>query len=229
MDPRIVGKGRDDGRARIAASVARGGEQIVPLGREAGEASREIAAEAPALGAKVEHGVVIGIRLPERFEHGCQVVPAGQVERVQRRGVGDDEMAEIRLQLRRADDRPVRPGECRAVARDHEDVAAGHEVDLVGAKVPVDRRQDAQHQPVVQLVHVEPLPEDAVVAEVAPDPPVELVGEQSRHAAHPGIRRLGHDEVVPPLRRGEVALGVVDHVAGAGIVEGPAVGGIEDV
>ena len=55
------------------------------------------------------------------------------------------------------------------VARHDEEVAAGDEVDLVGAEILVDRREHAQYQRVVQLVDVQPLAEDAVVGQVAPD------------------------------------------------------------
>ena len=81
---------------------------------------------------------------------------------------------------------------------------------------------------VVQLVDVQPLPEHAVVGQVLADPAVELGGEEAGDAAHPGVRRLGHDEVEPTVCRGEVRLGVVDHDLGARVVERPAVGRQED-
>ncbi len=91
----------------------------------------------------------------------------------------------------------------------------------------MQRGQNAEHQCVAQLVHVQPLTEHAVLAQVAANPGVELSGKEAGYPADPWIGRLRHDEVVPAVLGGEVGLGIVDDYARARIVEGPAVDRIE--
>ncbi len=89
-------------------------------------------------------------------------------------------------------------------------------------------RQHAEHQPVVQLVHVDPLPEDPVGIQIILDPAVELRREQAGNPADPGVRRLGDDYIVAAVLGGEVGLGIVDYDLGAWIVEAAPVGRVEE-
>ena len=144
-------------------------------------------------------------------------------------GVMGRKLREVVRDHRQLEHAPVRLRQRLVVRRDDQDVGFRREEDLVRCEVLVDRLDHAQHETVVDLVQVQPLSEDAVRREIGADALVELVGEEPAHAAHPRIRRLRQDEVELPVRRREVALGVVVHVLRARVVEHPAVHRIERV
>ena len=96
-------------------------------------------------------------------------------------------------------------------------------VDRVMQELFAERAHHGGDERGVDLVELEPLHEHAARVEVRPDAAVELAREKARHAAHPGVRRLGHDDVIAPRVRGEEAFRVVDHDRAARVGEGAAV------
>jgi hypothetical protein len=126
------------------------------------------------------------------------------VQVVERVGRERAEPAEIPANRGRREDRPVRPRQPAGIAGDHQEVSPGDQVDLVGSKVLVNRGEHAHDQRVVQLVGVQPLAEDAALRQVPAHATVELGGEEPGHAADPRVRRLGQDEIVPPVLGSEV-------------------------
>ena len=63
----------------------------------------------------------------------------------------------------------------------------------------MDGTDHAEHEPVVNLIEVQPLPEDTIRRQEGPHALVELVGEESADTAHPRIRRLTEDQIELPI------------------------------
>src|SRR5689334_2311273 len=72
-----------------------------------------------------------------------------------------------------------------------------------------------------------PLREDTAGCEILFDPRIELLGEQSRHSAHPRVTRLGDDQVETTTRTGEIRSRVIDHEMRARIAEHAIIHGQE--
>ncbi len=92
----------------------------------------------------------------------------------------------------------------------------------------MEGRQDREDQLIADLVHLHPLGEDPSRCQLIRHPGVELGREEACRAADPGIRRLGDDQVVALVPEAQGGAGVVDEEVGAGIVEDPPVGRIEE-
>ncbi len=88
-------------------------------------------------------------------------------------------------------------------------------------------REHGKHEPVLDLVQMQPLAEDAGVGQALPQATVELLGEQARHAADPRIGGLRDDDVEPLARRREERPRIIVPDGGAFIIEHPTVRGIE--
>jgi hypothetical protein len=133
-------------------------------------------------------------------------------------------MTKILLNTGPLEDAPVWSRQFGPIGRDDDHVRSYRHEDLVVPKLLVQRREHGGHQPIVQIVKVNPLSEDPVRLEILLDPVVELCGKQARYSAHPGIGGLGEDEVVLFPSRREVGLGIVDDEYAAGILEHSPVG-----
>src|SRR6476659_2118960 len=163
-----------------------------------------IQAEATPLGSQIEHRVIIGIRLAHGPEERLQLSLSGNTKTIQRSGGQWDEATEIPADRREIKDAPIRRRQAWPIAGYDQNVRIGRQIELVRAEVLMNAGKHAEHHGIVQLVHLKPLAENPIIREVAPDPGIELGGEQSRDTADPGIRWLRDDQVILSLRRGEV-------------------------
>jgi hypothetical protein len=130
------------------------------------------------LGAQVERGIEIRIRHFVRHERRerAAVRHAQRIENRRRQRIYASQRIGDVLQL---EDAPVRLRGDGVHARDDHHVAIADGVDRVRRKVLGDGSHDAEHEAVVDLRQVQPLPEYAVRRQVAPHVCIELGGEQA--------------------------------------------------
>ena len=91
---------------------------------------------------------------------------------------------------------------------EHVDVIGG--VDGEIGKIVGDRLQNRDDKVVVQLIHLEPLHENAFVGQMAVQQPVKLLREQPGDTADPRVGRLRNDDVILLVVGRKEGLGILD-------------------
>src|SRR5215203_1818439 len=104
-------------------------------------------------------------------------------------------MRQVGCDLGMVEDRPVRGGKAVLESRDNEDVATGCLEYLIRPETLMQRGEHTDHQPIVDLVQMQPLAEDSIFAQIVADTPVELRREEPRYSAHPWVGRFGQDQI----------------------------------
>ena len=194
---------------------------------ESTDAIRVVLQIACALCAEIERRMIVRIRFNLRREVGMPQLAPGEARRLERFRREWNRAPQIFRKSGEIDDAPVRRRKDAIVARDDEDVGVRGEKDLVRREVLVERGEHFRRERIVELIEVQPLPEDAAVSEVCAHAAIELGREQAGDAAHPGIRWLGEDEIEAATARGEVRFRVVEHEVRARVIEDAPVRGIE--
>ena len=203
---------------QVHCAPADRGRDVVPRSREAEEARRTLSQKARTLRTEIEHRTKVGVHVRERVEQRCQLSPREQDRRVERLGRDRDEPLKVECDVGVLRDRPIGRRQPLGVGRHDQNVDVVGQVDRIRAEVAMQRREHVEHERVVYLIEMQPLPEHALGREVGTHARVELVREEPGNAAHPGIRRLRENEIVALGTRSEVALRVVMHEVRSGVV-----------
>jgi hypothetical protein len=219
---------RHRGRVEAHAPAAHPAHRVEARERQRAVPARDALEEARALGAEVEHRVVVRVHRPPP---GRAAARARRGRRGARRRASPSRSAACarRSPARpgRADHAPVGRAQRRVGRRDDEHVGARHEVDRVRREVPVQRREHAGARAGRRSRTGAATGRTRRRARGSAHAGVELVGEQPRHAAHPRVARLAHDHVEAAVGAGEERLRVVDDEVRARVVEDAPVGRVE--
>ena len=215
--------------SRRNAVVGEGGTDVEPASIEPFKPLGILLHVSCALGEQIEHRIEVGIRARAVADQRYQRRARDEPHTFQCVRSDGPEMCEIFPDVRQLEHRPVWHRQRRLIRREYQHVDIGREKNVVRRKVPVYRFDHAQYECVIDFIEVQPLPEHAGGCEVAAHALVELVREQSTDAAHPGVRRLGENQVERRTRRREIALGIVVHKLRPLVVEHAAVHRIKRV
>src|SRR6185369_7579154 len=105
--------------------------------------------------------------------------------------------------------------------RDNQDVGVVGVVDRIVAELPGQGLEHGQRKVVVELVELHPLDQQPVFGEIVARRAVELLREQARDTADPGVGRFRDDDVIRLLLLREEGFRVLDMDRAAGIFERP--------